>query len=91
MRIILSKISIIILIPILIYSIYMVFHLGMADVYSSSSINKIDKQLKGKTSIDAEQWKKIERSLQVVIKFDPLNPNIHEHYGYAVEGSYKKS
>lgn len=75
-------------IPVLLSLIYVATNWGMADVYSRSSINTIEKFLNGKTTLTNEQWGELKKNLSVAIDYDPENSKLYEFLGFSSEGPF---
>ena len=83
-----SKILAIILIPVLLFLIYVAGKWGLADVYSRPAINQLTEWRQGRLQLEDKDWDRYTRDLKKALQLDPDNPEILEWLGMAVEGRY---
>lgn len=86
-----SRFLIFLLIPIIIYVIYLAICWGIADVYYRPAMNQLRDWAKGNIELEINDWENLRIKLNKALSFDPDNPDIHENLALAIEGRYSKA
>ena len=84
----LPKILALLLIPVLLYLIFVAGKWGLADVYSRPAINQLTAWQRGDRKLSDQDWERYAAELQKALRLDPDNPDILEWLGVAVEGPF---
>ena len=87
---IISKVIVVLLVPVSLTLIYVAGSWGMADIYYRPALNEIRSWIFGESEIHDEQWDRLRLNLNRAQQLDPSNPYIYENLAIAYEGQFSK-
>lgn len=83
-----SRMIALVVIPALLYMIYIAGSWGLADVYFRAAVKELSHWQSGKITLEDKDWDRLRVDLSKAVELDPNNPEFHEKLAFAIEGRF---
>ena len=83
-----SRLVALLLIPLLLYLVWVAGSWGLADVYARPAINEIKRWQENKKNLELKDWDRLRIELEKALQLDPDNPDTNHFMALALEGGY---
>ncbi|GJM05308.1 MAG: hypothetical protein DHS20C09_12990 [marine bacterium B5-7] len=83
-----SRILALVVIPVILYMVYIAGSWGLADFYYRSAERELNNWQSGKITLEDKDWDRLRTNLTKAVDLDPNNPEFHEKLALSIEGRF---